>query len=1186
MCIKQIQPFYLLISVIFLLGACDSKKTMFSLLPANKTGIDFSNRITENDTMNILDFEYVYNGGGVALGDFDNDGLQDVYFSGNQVGNRLYLNEGEMKFKDITDKAGVSGNGKWSSGVAVVDINNDGLMDIYVGATVKKTAPERENMLFVNQGVNQEGIPVFKELAREYGIADDGHTTTAAFFDYDNDGDLDLYVVTNTIEIYPNTYRKKVADGSSPTTDRLYRNDWNEQLQHPVFKNVSREAGILTEGYGLGINITDINRDGWKDIYVTNDYITNDLLYINNGDGTFTDKASTYFKHTSNSAMGNDIADINNDGRVDVVVVDMLPQDNYRKKVLMGASNYHTYINYDTYNYTYEYVRNTLQLNQGFKPGTHEPIFSEISLLANVAETDWSWAPLVVDFDHDGYRDLFITNGFPKDITDRDFISFRAQSASVASKQYILSQIPEVRIKNYAFRNNGDLTFTEVTDDWGITQPSFSNGAAYGDLDNDGDLDYIVNNINDSAFVYRNNLVETKAPDANYLRLSFKGAEKNRMGLGTIVEIELPNGQKQIYEHTIYRGYLSSIENAAHFGLGKNTSVKQLRVIWPGGKMQVIENVKANQKLAVDIKNATNAVALPVHTSPVLTEVTDSLNVTYIHKEPDYIDFNVQKLLPHKLSQYAPGISVGDVNGDGLQDFFTGGSRQHKGIFFIQNSKGSFDQKDLLPTGSAPSKEEEDMGTLLFDADGDQDLDLYIASGGSEKEAGNPAYQDRLYVNDGKGNFSLATQALPQIAISSSCVKASDYDKDGDLDLFVGGRVEPDRYPKPVNSFILRNDSKTAEVKFTEITSQIASDLNGIGLVCDALWTDYDNDGWVDLLLAGEWMPLTLLKNNAGKFENVTSQAGLSSYTGWWNSLVSGDFDNDGDIDYVAGNLGLNSLNKATEKYPVSVYAKDFDGNGSFDAIPTTFYPDKDGVRKEYTFHGREDLIKQMITMRARFPFYKDFAHASIDKLLTEEEKKDALILKSTYLSTCYLENTGKGSFEIRPLPTEAQIAPVFGMLASDLDGDGNLDLLLSGNDFGNEVMMGRYDAFNGLLLKNNGKGEFNPLSIEESGFFMPGNAKALAQFTNSAGNQVILGSQNRGRLCLFKNQTTTESIKLQPNDAYAWITFADGHKRKEEFYYGQSFLSQTARELMLPKNVKEVKIFTFQGSNRSLPLQ
>ncbi|MBC7920128.1 MAG: VCBS repeat-containing protein [Ferruginibacter sp.] len=1174
-----------------LAASCNAKKPLFSSIPAGESGITFSNRITENDTMNILDFEYVYNGGGVAIGDFNNDGKQDVFFSGNQVSNRLYLNQGDFAFEDVTRAAGVGGNGKWCSGVALVDLNNDGWMDIYVGATVKKTPQDRANLLFINQGLNQQGVPTFREAAREYGIADTTHTTNSAFFDYDNDGDLDLYVLTNTIEVYPNTYRKKVADGSSPTTDRLYRNDWSDSLKHPVFTDISRQAGILLEGYGLGINITDINRDGWKDIYVTNDFLTNDHLYVNNRDGTFTDQLSRYFKHISNSAMGNDVADLNNDGLVDVVALDMMPRDNFRKKVLMGANNYTTYLNNDAYGRVYEYARNTLQLNQGPRPGSRDPVFSEISLLANVAETDWSWTPLVVDFDHDGFRDLIITNGFPKDVTDRDFTSFREQSSTVASKEMMLAQIPVVKIKNYAFRNNGgrpsgnqpagSLTFSDVTEAWGIAQPSFSNGAAYGDLDNDGDLDYVVNNINDSAFVYRNNLMESQPERANYLRVRFRGSARNRMGLGAFVELSYGNGQQQVYEHTIYRGYLSSVENAAHFGLDSVSTV-QVKIIWPDGTSQTLRNVKANQTLTVDIRNAR-----PVPPSPPLrpsgpfTEVTDSLKMAFQHEEPEYIDFNVQKLLPHKLSQYPPALAVGDVNGDGLDDLFVGGARRHHGRFLVQTPSGPFEEKTLVPAAADATKEEEDMGTLLFDADGDGDLDLYVASGGSERSPNTPAYQDRFYLNDGRGNYQPDRGALPLNYVSKSCVRAADYDRDGDLDLFVGGRVEPERYPKPVSSFIFRNDTQPGRVKFTDVTGDVAQSLMGLGLVCDALWTDYDNDGWVDLMLAGEWMPLTFLKNQRGKFENTTALTGTSRQVGWWNSLLAGDFDRDGDTDYLAGNLGLNSLNRASDQESVSVYAKDFDGNGSYDAIPTAFFPDRTGQRKEYTFHGREDLIKQMISMRARFPYYKDFTQATVDKLLTEEERKDALVLRANYMQSCYLQNTGKGQFNVIPLPVQAQFAPLFGMLADDFDRDGNLDALLVGNDFGNEVMVGRYDALNGLLLRGDGAGGFTPQTTAASGFFVPGNAKGLVQLTDPKGNQLVVASQNRGRLCVFRNDRPVRTVRPQPLDAYALLTYTDGRKQKVDLAYGSSFLSQSTRQLNLTEGVKEVELVTYQGKKR-----
>lgn len=1210
---RSVLVFTLLSLLTLLLSSCD--KPLFTQITADESGITFSNRITEDDTMNILDFEYIYNGGGSAIGDFNNDGLQDVFFSGNQVSNKLYLNKGDFKFDDITDKAGVGGNGKWCSGIALVDINNDGWLDIYVGATVSKVAARRENLLYVNQGVKNPGeTPVFKEMGHEYGVADDGHTTNAAFFDYDNDGDLDLYVLTNTIETYPNAYHAKIRDGSSPTTDRLYRNDWNEQLGHPVFTNVSRQAGIQIEGYGLGLNICDINRDGWKDIYVTNDYLSDDLLYINKHDGTFSDEASQVFKHTSSTAMGNDVSDINNDGLMDIIAVDMLPQDNNRKKVFLNPNNYQTYLNNEEYGFNYQYTRNTLQLNQGFKPIVNgkdslmnrQPVFSDISLMANIAETDWSWTPMVVDFDHDGYRDIIITNGFPKDITDRDFMSFRANSSSVASKSYTLSQIPVVKISNYAFRNQGNLTFKDVTKDWGLVNPSFSDGAAYGDLDNDGDLDFVINNINDSAFVYRNNLVETKAKDANYLRINFKGSEKNRMGLGAFVEITYDKGKKQVYEHSPYRGYLSTVEPFAHFGLGAVTTVTEVKITWPAhdgkpAKSQTLRQVKANQVLTADIRNANEEATFPPVSPvrPVFRDVTDSVKLDFVHKEPEFIDFNLQKLLPHKLSQFAPAVSTGDVNGDGLNDLFIGGSRTQKGTFYIQTAQGTFQQQDLLPgpanippapvgTASygrpASPKQEEDMGTLLFDADADGDLDLYIASGGFESEANNPAYQDRLFLNDGKGHFTLAVQALPKNLISKSCVKASDFDRDGDLDLFVGGRVEPGQYPKPVSSFVLRNDSQPGQPRFTDVTAQVAPDLKNLGLVCDALWTDYDNDGWMDLMLAGEWMPITLLQNVNGKLGNRQTIKLPDSQTdaiGWWNSLLAADFDRDGDIDYVVGNLGTNTLTQASVKEPISVYAKDFDNNGFYDAILTTYFPDQKGQRREFTYHGREDLIKQMISMRARFPLYKDYAEASIDKLLKEEELKDAIILRANYMKSAYIENLGNGSFKMKDLPVQAQLAPVFGMMAGDYDQDGHSDVLLVGNDYSNEVFVGRLDAMNGLLLKGDGKGNFLAVNPASSGFYVPGNAKALTSLTDANGNQLIVATQNRGPLKAFRAGHPGTVIKLAPSDVAAVVTYSDGRREKTEFCYGQSFLSQCARELPLGRGVKAVEIINSKGQRR-----
>lgn len=1221
------------------LDACQlGQKPLFSLLPAAETGITFANRIIDNDSMNIIDFEYIYNGGGVALADFDNDGRTDVFFTGNQVSNRLFLNQTkpgthDLNFRDVTPAAGVSGGGKWCSGVAAVDINNDGRMDLYVGATVSKDSVRRRNMLFVNQGV-KNGTPVFRDMAREYGIDDDGHTTNAAFFDYDNDGDLDLYVLTNTIEQgSPNSYHYKLADGSSKTTDRLYRNDGPLTANGGGFVNVSKQEGIQVEGFGLGINITDLNRDGWRDVYVTNDYLSDDLLWVNQHTGNqhtgFRDEAGQYFKHTSSSAMGNDVADINNDGLMDLVAVDMLPRDNFRKKMLVGPNNYQTYLNNEHYGFNYQYVRNTLQLNQGPRPGTrglntgqplmmpgHEvpiqqvergaPLFSDISLLADVAETDWSWAPLLVDFDNDGYRDLLITNGFPKDVTDRDFASFRAQSSSVATKRFLLDQIPVVKIPNYAFRNKGVSgannvpDFEDVTESWGMKIPSFSNGAAYGDLDNDGDLDYVVNNINDSAFVYRNNLID-KAGDAipakgGYLRLTFAGPDHNKMGLGAFVEIRYKNrageAQQQVYEHSPYRGYLSTVEPIGHFGLGDVTKIDELRVVWPAhdgqpARQQTLRNVKANQVLALRQTDATETPTEARPVQPMLRDVTDSLGLAITHTEPEYIDFNTQKLLPHKFSQFGPAVAVGDVNGDGLDDIFVGGSRQHVGQLLLQTAAGAFVEKKGLPVQTPEQKVEEDMGTLFFDADADGDLDLYIASGSVEGNNAPTAYQDRLYVNDGNGQFTLAVGALPANTTSKSCVKAADFDGDGDLDLFVGGRVIPDQYPKATSSLLLRNDSRKGQPRFTDVTAQIAPTLKDIGLVCDALWTDPDNDGDPDLLLAGEWMPITLLKNDGNKLQ--TANCKLQTEKGWWNSLTAGDFDNDGDIDYVAGNLGLNARMRASDKEPVRLYAGDFDNNGFYDAIPTVFIPDETGKRREFTFHGRDDLIKQMILMRGRFQQYRDFTQASIENLLKPEELKQATILEANELRSMYIENKGKGAdgepqFAMRPLPMQAQLAPLFGMSATDVDCDGNLDLLAVGNDFSGEVLVGRYDALNGLYLRGDGKGNFIPQPMANSGFCVPGNAKGLVTLPDVHGNPLYVASQNRGMLSAFRGPNAGRIFRPKPTDVAVVLTFIDGRKQKNELPWGNSFLSQSSRALWFGPLVKRVDIIDNQGHSKKAP--
>jgi len=1162
---------------------CDRQpNTLFELKSADDTGVYFNNLIEATDSFNILSYEYIYNGGGVGIADFNNDGRQDIFFTGNQVPNKLYLNEGKFKFRDISEKANINLPGRWNSGVAVVDINNDGWKDLYVCTTTNPDSLLRRNMLFVNQGLDASGEPVFKEQAAQYKIDYDGHSVMAAFFDYDRDGDLDLYVLVNQkLTNVPTNYRPKITDGSAANNDRLFRNEGNG-----TFEDVTIEAGIVYEGFGLGLSISDVNMDGWPDIYVSNDYLSNDLLYINQKNGSFKNRISEFVGHQSQFSMGNDAADINNDGLPDIITLDMLPETNARKKTTIGNKSYLNYINNEKYGYEYQYVRNMVHLNNGLDKGIK---FSEIGQLSGLHQTEWSWSPLFADFDNDGNKDALITNGFPKDITDKDFANYRADVGNIASNSLLIDSIPVVKIPNYAFKNNGDLTFADVTKSWGMSTPSFSNGAAYADLDNDGDLDYVVNNIDDIAFVYENTLYqdsqEPRPGVNNFLNLKLVGSANNRDAIGTKLKFFYDSGKMQYYEQSFYRGFLSSVDETIHVGLGKESVVDSILVQWPDGLVSKMEDVKANQQLTIEYKMRPGDSSPPVEAAPVngmtlVEKINAKVKIFYKHEEEDKIDFNLQRTLPHKFSQAGPAISVGDINHDGLEDFILGGSTLHGFTIYKQNKDGTFSLNKNTNIKD-PNKVQEDEGLLLFDADKDGDLDLYVVSGSIEGQE-KSIYQDRLYVNNGTGDFRLNADALPETMSSGSCVRATDFDADGDLDLFVGGRVVPGSYPLPAASYLLRNDGG----KFADITKEVCSELQTLGMVTDALWTDFNNDGKSDLIIAGEFMPITFFANADGKFKKVES-TGIEQRKGWWNSLSAGDFDKDGDIDYIAGNLGLNNNFQVQENLPLKIFAKDFDGNGSIDPVLACYMREsmEDDARKLYPIHFWDELNSQSPKFRNKFSRYKQYSKVTVDQVLTPEDLKEALIMEANWMASSYIENLGGNKFIMKALPGFSQTAPINGMVTSDVNGDGNLDVLMVGNDYGNEVFAGRYDAFTGLLLLGDGKGFFQAVPSAKSGFYVPGDAKSLALLYGANGNELFIATQNKDSVEVFskKSSNNFQVVEIEPMASHADIFYQDGRKQKIEFYYGSGYLSQSSRKLLLPTSFKEIVIYDYAGRSRKI---
>ncbi|WP_439585745.1 CRTAC1 family protein [Dyadobacter bucti] len=1098
-----------------IMAGCTTREKLFKLLTASQTGITFENRLTENDSINAITFEYIYNGAGVGVGDFNRDGRADLYFTGNQVSSRLYLNDtktgGLIHFQDITQRSGTTTR-DWCTGVSVADVNQDGWPDIYV--CVAGLAPGGENKLFINNGPTVDSIPTFTERAAEYGLNDKGYSTQAVFFDYDRDGDLDCYLLTNALEATNrNAVRPKFTNGKAPSNDRLYQNDSMR------FSNIAAKAGILTEGYGLGVCLSDLDNNGLPDIYCANDFLSNDLIWMNNPENAartvFADQADAFTKHQTHNGMGVDIADINNDALPDIVVVDMLPPDNYRQKMMLPGSNYNRFQMQTALGYQPQFMRNTLQLNcSSAQSGV---VFSEIGQLAGIEKTDWSWAPLLADLDNDGWKDLYITNGYRRDVTNLDFMAY-SQSISVfgspqaqfrqASKE--LYALDEVNVPKYTYRNRGGnpetaLTFEDVSEAWGLDQTGFTSGAAYVDLDNDGDLDLVTNNIDSESYVLENQLNQRTNPP-NWLRLRIEPAPGLPVVIGTKVWL-YADSQQQMLELGPVRGFLSTVENVLHFGLGARSSYDSLVIRYPNGLRQHIGPGKTNRILTINYQ-PDRSWPPNFSTEPNLftrlSETESGLSV--VHKENLVVDFNRTPLMPHLYSKNGPYLAVGDVNDDGTDDFFVGTDFDHLSSVYVQEPGGNF---RLAPLPG--SEAYEDMNAAFFDADGDGDLDLYVVSGGTKVEGLSAHYQDRLYLNGGEGDFQPApTGALPPIRSSGSSISVVDFDGDGDLDLFRGGRLVPGQYPKPADSYLLRNEGRG---RFIDVTDELAPGLRHVGLVTAALWTDADKDRKPDLLLVGEWMAPTLFRNENGRLQRQKA-TGLDQETGWWCSLVEGDFDGDGDTDYVAGNFGLNNKFRASAEKPVQVFASDYDNNGRLDPIMTFYLGDQ-----HVPIAPRDLMMAQIPSIKKRIPTYRDYAAHTFEEIFTKEERGQAFVKEARQMASCYFENLGNLTFAVQPLPMAAQIAPINGLIARDFTGDGRLDILLAGNLYGTETIGGQLDAGKGLLLAYTGKSKGSMPFVPrlDAGLNMDGDVKSIAPIRRPYGATWWLVGVNDGPLQVWQ---------------------------------------------------------------------